>query len=147
MISSQALRPDWTPVTVGLMVLFFVFGVWPLGLAMLAYILCGDRIPEVRNHFGAQKRAWSGKGRCGPRVHQRSGNVAFDDYRARELKRLEEERNRLDEELREFETFMADLRRARDEEEFERFRRNRNGNAGNNGDTGTAGAAGATINL
>jgi Ser/Thr protein kinase RdoA (MazF antagonist) len=55
----------------------------------------------------------------------RSGNVAFDDYREKELKRLEEERKRLDEELREFESYMSDLRRARDAEEFDRFMRDR----------------------
>ncbi len=63
----------------------------------------------------------------------RSGNVAFDEYRARELKRLEEERRKLEEERREFETFMQNLRRARDQEEFDRFMHDRN-TARKNGD-------------
>ncbi len=124
MITAQALRPAWTPLTIGLMVLGFIFA-WPLGLAMLAYILWGDRIPEIRKHFGVAKSEWHSHGRCGPRMRTRSGNVAFDEYRQRELERLEEERRKLDEELQEFERFMADLRRARDEEEFQRFRRAR----------------------
>lgn len=38
MNQSALIRPDWTPATIALMVLgFIVF--WPLGLAMLAYIL------------------------------------------------------------------------------------------------------------
>ena len=43
MYRTALIRPDWTPATIGLMVLgFFVF--WPLGLAMLAYILFGERL-------------------------------------------------------------------------------------------------------
>ena len=41
--TAPLIRPDWTPATIALMVLgFIVF--WPLGLAMLAYILFGDRL-------------------------------------------------------------------------------------------------------
>ncbi len=122
MVNSNALRPAWTPLTILLMVVgFWVF--WPLGLAMLAYIIWGERIPEVRRHFGEMKRDWPG---CGPaRGTSRSGNAAFDDYRERELRRLDEERRKLDEERREFEEFVANLRRARDHEEFDRFKRDR----------------------
>ncbi len=42
MNQSALLRPGWTPATIALMVLGFVV-FWPLGLAMLAYILWGDR--------------------------------------------------------------------------------------------------------
>jgi hypothetical protein len=122
MVHSNALRPAWTPLTILLMVIgFWLF--WPLGLAMLAYIIWGERIPEVRRHFGEMKRDWSG---CGPRSgFSRSGNAAFDDYRERELRRLDEERRKLEEERREFEEFVANLRRARDQEEFDRFKRER----------------------
>lgn len=123
MVSTYALRPAWTPLTIVLMVIGFIVA-WPLGLIMLAYILWGDRIPEVRRHFGenAARSDWN----CGPRSERRgfrsdSGNFAFDDYRAAELKRLDEERKRLDEERREFESYVRDLRRARDKEEFDRF--------------------------
>ena len=134
MVTSYALRPGWTPLTILLMVIGFVV-FWPLGLAMLAYILWGDRVPEIRRHFADAKRDWSHEFRCGPRGFSRSGNVAFDDYRGKELKRLEEERRKLDEELREFEGFMRDLRRARDQEEFDRFMRDRANRPRKNGDT------------
>jgi hypothetical protein len=138
MVTSYALRPAWTPLTILLMVIgFIVF--WPLGLAMLAYILWGDRIPEVRRHFAEVRRDWSQDFRCGrrggARGYTRSGNVAFDDYREKELKRQEEARRKLDEDLREFEGYMHDLRRARDQEEFDRFMRERSSRSRGNGDT------------
>jgi len=151
MSHTQALRPGWTPLTIALMVLgFFVF--WPLGLAMLAYILWGNRLPEFRRNAEGMrsefKRSFSG---CGWQSRRdswdsqgRSGNSAFDAYRAAELKRLDEERRKLDEERAEFETFVQNLRRARDQEEFDRFaaeraaaRRNQTPPA--KGDTGNSG--------
>jgi hypothetical protein len=125
MVNQNALRPAWTPLTILLMVIGFM-AFWPLGLAMLAYIIWGDRIPEVRRHFGEMKRDFHG---CGPHGRHnsayRSGNAAFDDYRERELRRLDEERRKLDDERREFEEFVQNLRRARDQEEFDRFTRER----------------------
>lgn len=131
MNASYALRPAWTPITIILMVVgFIVF--WPLGLLMLAYILWGDRIPEIKRHFamnGEAARHWTGFRGCGRQSSTfgstTSGNAAFDEYRDQELNRLEEERRKLDEELREFENYMRDLRKARDQEEFDRFKRER----------------------
>ncbi len=138
MVHSYALRPSWTPLTIALMVIgFMIF--WPLGLIMLAYILWGHRVPEIRRHFEGMKRDWSSSssrgGGCGPRGYARSGNAAFDDYRERELRRLDEERRKLDEERREFEAFVHDLRRARDQEEFDRFRRDRGNGPRSGGET------------
>jgi hypothetical protein len=113
------LRPAFTPLTIILMVIGFMLWV-PLGLLMLAFILWGDRIPSFQSGIRVNTRMRN----CfdsGMRRHQRSGNMAFDEYRQRELKRLEEERRRLDEERREFETFVHNLRRAKDQEEFDRF--------------------------
>jgi len=131
MIASYALRPDWTPLTILLMAVGFII-FWPLGLAMLAYILWGQRIPEIRRHFqsnGERRRDRSGfrgfNRRSGGYGFNASGNAAFDEYRGNELNRLEEERRKLDEELRQFESYMRDLRRARDKEEFDRFMRER----------------------
>ena len=53
----------------------------------------------------------------------RTGNAAFDEYRAQELKRLEEERRRLEAMRAEFEKFLGELRRVKDQEEFDRFMR------------------------
>jgi len=130
MTHTQALRPGWTPLTIALMVLGFVV-FWPLGLAMLAYIIWGDRIPEFRrNAEGVRddfKRSFGGCGakRWNASTYQ-SGNSAFDAYRAAELKRLDEERRKLDGERAEFEEFVQNLRRARDQEEFDRFKADRN---------------------
>ena len=127
---AYALRPAWTPLTIGLMVIGFIVA-WPLGLLMIAYILWGDRIPDIRRHFESLKSS-SGDTRfdfgCmsrGPRTGSPSGNAAFDDDRSAELKRLDEERKRLDEERRAFEEYVRDLRRARDKEEFDRFMNDR----------------------
>jgi hypothetical protein len=151
MSTSYALRPAWTPLTILLMIVgFIVF--WPLGLAMLAYILFGDRVPEIRKHFSEagenMKREWNGFRGCDWNASRTSygfsasGNAAFDEYREKELKRLEEERRRLDEERREFEGYVRDLRRARDKEEFDRFMRERSDRRG-----GETGETGKTIDL
>jgi len=131
MTYQQALRPAWTPLTVVLMFIGFAIA-WPLGFIMLAYILWGHRVPEIREHFEGVKRDWRANRRewCGPRggwSSSQSGNAAFDDYRAAELKRLDEERRRLEEERREFEAYVHNLRRARDKEEFDRFMNDRAG--------------------
>jgi hypothetical protein len=135
MVHSYALRPAWTPLTIALMVIGFML-FWPLGLIMLAYILWGDHVPEFRRHFAGMRRDWSRDwGGCGPRGYSRSGNSAFDDYRERELRRIDEQRRKLDEERREYEAFVHNLRRARDQEEFDRFMRERQNRPRNGSET------------
>jgi hypothetical protein len=124
MTNTLALRPGWTPLTIGLMVLgFIVF--WPLGFAMLAYILWGDRLHRMANDAGESFRAsgWNCSGRSPMRSSGLSatGNVAFDEYRKREIERIEAERRKLDEMRAEFDSYLAELRRAKDKEEFDRF--------------------------
>ncbi len=63
------------------------------------------------------------------RTHHRTGNVAFDDWREAELARLDEERRKLDEMREEFDSYVRELRRAKDQEEFDRFMRERNATA------------------
>ena len=115
-MTSIAIRPGWNPVSIGLLVAGFILW-WPLGLAALAYILWGDRIMAIIDDARGQYRA---SGMSGV-LHRSTGNTAFDDYRRRELDRLEAERRRLEEEAAAFETFMRDLRKAKDKEEFDRF--------------------------
>lgn len=125
--ASCTIKPAWTPVTIGLMVLGFV-AFWPLGLAMLAYILWGDRFHDMARDAKNQWRASPFKGavdQMASGAYARTGNVAFDEYREKEIKRLEEERARLDAMRNEFDDFLRDLRRARDQEEFDRFMNNR----------------------
>ncbi|MEJ8474999.1 DUF2852 domain-containing protein [Roseibium algae] len=122
--ASCKIKPAWTPVTIGLMVLGFM-AFWPLGLAMLAYILWGDRFQDMAQDARAQWRSSSIKGAMDNMTtgtaYARTGNVAFDDYREKELKRLEEERDRLDRMRSDFDDYLRDLRKAKDQEEFDRF--------------------------
>jgi hypothetical protein len=110
---------------------FMVF--WPLGFAMLAYIIWGDRLEGFKRDVnratdgifagcrrGSHKAARWGHGSA------RTGNVAFDDWREKELERLAEERRKLDEMLSQFDDYARELRRAKDQEEFDRFMANRN---------------------
>ncbi len=144
MTNSALIRPAWTPATIALMVIgFMVF--WPLGFAMLAYILWGDRLDGFKRDVnratdgffkGCHKASYKAGG------FSRTGNVAFDEWRDNELQRLNEERRKLEEMRSEFEDYYRELRRAKDQEEFDRFMRARderkargetNGNGGNGG--------------
>lgn len=114
-------RGRWNALNIVLMVIgFAVF--WPLGLAMLAWIIWGDEISGKADELKERFRSFSERAsdfRPGPM--RDTGNVAFDEYRAAELKRLDEERRKLEEMRNEFETFLKELRRVKDQEEFDRF--------------------------
>ncbi len=120
MTKTALIRPAWTPATIALMVVgFMVF--WPLGLAMLAYIIWGDRLDDVKGDLSKVRDKVFGSCRKGPAMYGRTGNVAFDDWRATELARIEEERRKLDEMRDEFDSYLRELRRAKDQQEFDRF--------------------------
>ena len=112
-------RSRWTALNILLMVIGFVV-FWPLGLAVLAWILWADQIARMWDDMKAQFRTMSERAPFRPAFGQ-TGNVAFDEYRAAELKRLEEERRKLEEMRAEFESFLKELRRVKDQEEFDRF--------------------------
>jgi uncharacterized protein DUF2852 len=120
------------------MVLGFVF-FWPLGLAVLIFLLCSGRMGNWNCASGntSWQRTWENnkdrmsgmhKDRSERRRHrnagrrhrgsrhdyQPSGNTAFDNYREDTLRRLEDEQS-------EFETFLDRLRQAKDKEEFDLF--------------------------
>jgi hypothetical protein len=131
MNTSALIRPAWTPATIALMVIgFMVF--WPLGLAMLAYIIWGDRLDGFKRDVNrATDGIFAGCRRNADRAQRwgngpRTGNVAFDDWRDKELERLAEERRKLDEMLAEFDEYARELRRAKDQDEFDRFMASRN---------------------
>lgn len=130
-------RPAWIAV----MVLgFIVF--WPVGLAILAYLLwsgrmeCG-RTGEMNRWQQRMAEKWEQKmGKWGmqARAYTPTGNHAFDEYRDETLRRLEEE-------AREFRTFLDRLRMAKDRSEFEQFMAERRGRpAGSQGSAGTQGS-------
>lgn len=128
-MSTAIIKPHWSPATIALMVLGFIL-FWPLGLAMLAYILWGEYFggsADKAERWVKQKKDWAKSQRFNSKQSYRhsSGNAAFDDYRDEQMKRLEEERKRLDEEVSEFQEYMHNLHKARDREEFDRFMRER----------------------
>lgn len=132
MTNSALIRPAWTPATIALMVLGFIF-FWPLGLAMLAYIIWGDRLGDFKRRVNEKTDSVFGSFRnCGKSESfgfgGTTGNAAFDDWRREELDRLAEERRKLEEARADFEAYAQELRRARDKEEFERFMNERRAN-------------------
>ncbi|WP_371036536.1 DUF2852 domain-containing protein [Rhodosalinus sp. FB01] len=88
------------------MVLGFIL-FWPLGLALLAYMIWSKRL------FGSSCRNENGA-RAGLDAMTPSGNSAFDAYKADTLRRLEEEQ-------KSFHEFLQRLREARDKAEFDQF--------------------------
>lgn len=130
-------RMGWRPLELVAMILgFIVF--WPIGLAILVFKMWqrreghrGDLVQFAQEHVGPNLQAqWdraTGGGFSKPTGWKpfadirSSGNAAFDDWRASELSRLEEERRKLIEAEREFTEHLDKLRRARDREEFDRF--------------------------
>src|ERR1700742_4388014 len=103
-MNAAFIKPQWGPATIALMILGFVV-FWPLGLAMLAYILFGERLRGFKRDMNqAADGMFAGcrhhRGRH--RSYYSTGNVAFDDWRKAELERLEEERRKLDEMRAEF---------------------------------------------
>jgi hypothetical protein len=127
MTCSSTLKPGWSPMTIGLMVLgFIVF--WPLGLAMLAYILWGDRFhgrwrSDARRQWddSPMKRGFEIRGVSLQRIRTNRQHRVRRLPRPRTCKRLEEERARLDTMRAEFDDFLRELRRAKDQDEFDRF--------------------------
>ncbi|WP_210527543.1 DUF2852 domain-containing protein [Rubellimicrobium arenae] len=111
---------------------------WPVGLAILAYMIWSKRMFSKHRHDGFGRSMMCGSRRekmdqwRNARTAMRpSGNAAFDAYKAETLRRLEDEQ-------RAFEEFLARLREARDKAEFDQFmedraRRARNGNGDDQG--------------
>ncbi len=87
------------------MVLGFIF-FWPIGLALLAYMIWSKRMFNKSCTGMARTRA--------RHMGKTSGNSAFDAYKNETLRRLEEEQDR-------FEDFLKRLREAKDKAEFDEF--------------------------
>ena len=103
-------RPAWALATV---FAFWLF--WPLGLATLAYLAWTGRLKTLATSgMGDGPGRWFNLRADAPHAGSKSGNKAFDDYRAETLRRLEEEQ-------REFKEYLERLRRARDKAEFDGF--------------------------
>jgi hypothetical protein len=141
MTNVVATLDDWgKPAWIAVMVLGFVL-FWPVGLAVLAYMIWSGRMGCTRN--GEMSR-WQqrfadkfdrGVERFGREMRagfQSTGNRAFDDYREETLRRLEEE-------SREFRAFLDRLRKAKDKQEFDQFMAERRSRP----DTGATGTEGS----
>ena len=113
-------RPAW----LGLMVISFIL-FWPLGLAVLAFLLWSGRMGHgwgCSSHADRRARwqqrfaeRWErGNSKAWSHGFSSSGNAAFDEYREQTLKRLEDEQ-------REFREFLERLRLAKDRSEFDQF--------------------------
>ncbi len=89
---------------------------WPLGLAVLAYILWSGRMICCGVGFGHRNDRAQHKGSARDWLSQprTSGNQAFDEYRAETLRRLEEDQ-------RAFQEYLDRLRMAKDRTEFDQF--------------------------
>ena len=150
---SRGQRAPWHPVELVAMVLGFMW-FWPVGLAILglkmwqrktgaqgdlasvartAYARSQDWAQNTARDWNTRGPVWAhnassaGSGFGFTSGMNRTGNSAFDDWRAGELTKLEEERKRLADAEREFADHIDGLRRARDRDEFDRFMAARNG--------------------
>ncbi len=114
------------PAWIGVMVLGFIIW-WPLGLATLAFLIWSGRMGcsargsarwEHKMQRMQQKmdrmRSRMGEGSQWWNHTPSSGNVAFDEYKAETLKRLEEEQQA-------FREFLDRLRMSKDRAEFDQF--------------------------
>ena len=104
-------KPAWI-IT---MILGFIIW-WPIGLGVLAYMIwsgrmgCGWKREWKDSELGREVRRWS----RGMSPLRPTGNAAFDGYREETLARLEDE-------AKEFQSFLQRLRKARDKAEFDQF--------------------------
>lgn len=85
---------------------FIIF--WPVGLALLAYMIWSKRM------FSSSSRGCSRKMHRSMTMGRPTGNSAFDAYKADTLRRLEDEQGS-------FESFLERLRAAKDKSEFDSF--------------------------
>lgn len=131
-------KPAWIAAMVAGFIIF-----WPLGLALLAFLIWSGRMGCSSQRLGSSDNAgtWavgrrdrferklmrlqekmaryagaSGQGQA----FRPTGNAAFDAYREDALRRLETEAN-------EFQDFLAKLRMARDKAEFDQYMAERRG--------------------
>jgi hypothetical protein len=110
---------------IAVMVLGFI-AFWPVGLAILAYMIWSKRMcnrssscgswgrhshhHQSREDWEAMKETWRSMGQ----TMRPTGNAAFDTYKAETIKRLQDEQEA-------FESFLQRLRQAKDKSEFDAF--------------------------
>ena len=119
---ARPLQPPRRGWEIAGIVLGFIFA-WPLALAYLVWKFAGYPVPNAVQTYFEQNfsRLSETAFRAGPR-DRTTGNLAFDEYRRGELERLERERRRLEEEAQAFASFVEELKRPKDREEFDLFK-------------------------
>ena len=118
----------WSAWEIGAMVAGFVV-FWPLGLIALflkwkngeMWKGSADTAAPWASFKAPDLSGWNWKGQASSYGFAGSGNAAFDTYKREQLKRLDEERRRLEDEQKAFRDFVERLRRAKDQDEFDRF--------------------------
>ena len=118
----------WSAWEIGAMVAGFVV-FWPLGLIALflkwkngeRWKGSADTAAPWASFKAPDLSGWNWKGQASSYGFAGSGNAAFDTYKREQLKRLDEERRRLEDEQKAFRDFVERLRRAKDQDEFDRF--------------------------
>ncbi|MCA3554057.1 DUF2852 domain-containing protein [Aestuariivirga sp.] len=125
----------WSPWEIGAVVAGFVV-FWPLGLIALflkwknGEIWKGSAQQSAPwNGLRADFAGWSSGWKSHSHGFAGSGNAAFDVYKREQLKRLDEERRKLEDEQKAFRDFVERLRRAKDQDEFDRFMAERRASA------------------
>ena len=123
------IKARWSAWEIGAMVAGFVV-FWPLGL--LALFLKWKN-GEMWKGAADSAAPWSGFKASGFKApdfsawqsrsssYASTGNAAFDDYKREQMKRLDEERRKLEDEQKAFRDFVEKVRRAKDQDEFDRF--------------------------
>lgn len=99
----EAKLDEWgKPAWIAAMVLGFIL-IWPLGLAILFYMIWSGRMGCSSSRWGRRSGAKAAR------------NSAFEEYRQDTLRRLEEEQEA-------FSSFLDRLRHAKDRAEFDQFK-------------------------
>ena len=121
----KGLKARWSVWEVGAMIAGFVV-FWPLGLLALFLKWKNGEMWRGASQAAApwngfkkpDFESWKSQARYG---FAGSGNAAFDDYKREQMRRLDEERRKLEEEQKAFRDFVEKVRRAKDQDEFDRF--------------------------
>ncbi len=119
-------RGSWSPLNIAAMIGGFII-YWPLGLAVLAYNIFaqpGDFsrwVDQAKAKLRQHRHRHHHEPAYDRAPYGTTGNAAFDDYRDQMMQTLDEERERLEQEVQAFRRFQEELRQTRDREEFDRF--------------------------
>jgi Protein of unknown function (DUF2852) len=110
-------KPAWIAV---LVLSFIIF--WPVGLALLFYMIWSGRMGCSKQSGPGRWFNMDGKrdrqSRRSTSTRHSSGNAAFDEYRNETIRRLEEEQ-------KDFQGYLEQLRMAKDKAEFDQFMNDR----------------------